>query len=92
MSLKSRMTLGRARELAKTITTARAKWGAQVSVPISVHELLEIVDVLETEGNWDAPSREDLTKANRQNAALNARLAKCLKKNGDEATDEDEAE
>lgn len=74
------MSLKRAREIAQALAVARKKHGAQLASPYPAYEILEALAVLEENGNWDAPTREELTKANRQLAAAEARAAKCAKK------------
>lgn len=78
--MKERMSLSRAREIAQSIASAHKRYGAQLAPPFPTYEIIEALIVLENHGNWNAPTRDELTKANRQLAAAEARAAKCAKK------------
>jgi hypothetical protein len=77
MALKAPLTVNQARAMAQRVTIGRAKYKGQYSPPHSTAELAEALTVLEASGNWDAPTKAELTKANRQLAACNARLTKA---------------
>jgi hypothetical protein len=75
--------------MAQRVAIGRAKYKSQYSPPHSTAELSEALTVLEAGGNWDAPTKAELTKANRQLAACNARLAKAKGKEGPTAAELD---
>lgn len=79
MALKGPMSLEKARLLAQRVAHGRKKYGPQFSIPYSKEEIVEALALLENNGNWDGPTKEQLTKANRQLAACNARLARSTK-------------
>lgn len=74
------MTLARAREIARVLQEGFDKYGKYAVVPFRPYEVLQTVITLANNGNFDAPSKEDLTKVNRQLAALNARYEKLKQK------------
>lgn len=78
--MRAPMTLEKARAMAQSVIHARKKFGSQLHFPQPTYEILEALAVLEANGNWDAPTKDELTKANRQLAAANARAEKCAKK------------
>ena len=73
MGMKQIMTIERARSLASHIATAYGKYGSQTSVPFSTTQLVEIISVLNSFGNFDGPTKDDLTKVSRQLTACKAR-------------------
>jgi hypothetical protein len=76
MAMKPPMSLDKAKHIAHVATLGRAKYGPQFSPPYSQADLVEALSVLNEFGNWDGPSKEQLTKVNRQLAACNARQAR----------------
>lgn len=80
MAMKQVMTIEKARSLAAAIAVAYSKYGAQTSVPYNTHQLVEIIAVLNAFGNFDGPSKEELTKVSRQLTACQAREAGLKKK------------
>lgn len=77
MAMKQVMTKEAALKTAGQLALAFGKFGAQISVPYTQSQLLEVISVLHANGNWDAPTREELTKVKRQLTAALAREAKC---------------
>lgn len=73
MAMKQVMTVEKARHLASSIAAAYARFGSQTSVPYSATQLAEIITVLNAFGNFDGPTKEELTKAARQLTACKAR-------------------
>lgn len=73
MAMKKAMTVDQARAMAQQAAIGLKKWGAQYSPPYAKDQLVEALGVLENAGNWDGPTKAELTKANRQLAACNAR-------------------
>lgn len=80
MAMKNVMTIERARSLATQIAVAYGKYGSQTSVPFSASQLAEIISVLSAFGNFDGPTKEELTKVTRQLTACQAREAGLRKK------------
>ena len=76
------MTVERASAIASSISAGRKKFGAQFRAPFRAYEIEEAAAVLLEHGNFDAPSKEELTKCRRQMAALNARY-EALKRKGE---------
>lgn len=74
------MTLARARAIAQEVTAGRSKFGAQFKPAQSQSELLEAIAVLNIGGNFDGPTQEEITKANRRAGAAESRLKRCLGK------------
>lgn len=86
MAMRQVITIERARELANQIAVAYGKYGSQTSVPFNTHQLVEIVAVLNAHGNFDGPTKDELTKANRQLTACQAREAGLRKRVKDESS------
>lgn len=80
MAMKQVMTKETALAHATKLALAYHKFGAQISVPYTTAQLLEIVTVLHAYGNWDAPTNDDLTLVKRQLTACKAREAGLRKK------------
>src|SRR5687768_6924156 len=86
--LAEHMTLEKAREIAESTIAGKLRYGAQYAPPYRPYEILEAVTVLEVELRKQETAiaemvpKEDLTKANRQLAALNARYQLLRKKSG----------
>lgn len=86
------MSLDKARKLAKEVARVRARWGRQGRTAHSVDEVYDAILVLETHGQWDSPTTDELTKVKRQLTASLAREAKLKKQlAGDTADDSAEA-
>lgn len=77
MAMKQVMSKEQALAHAKTLAAAFGKFGAQISVPYTTAQLLEVIAVLHAHGNWDAPTKDELTLVKRQLTAALAREAKC---------------
>jgi hypothetical protein len=77
MAMKQVMTKEQALQHASKLALAFGKFGAQISVPYTTPQLLEVISVLHAHGNWDAPTKDDLTLVKRQLTAALAREAKC---------------
>jgi fructose-1,6-bisphosphatase len=80
MAMRQVVTIERARDLAAQIATAYGKYGSQTSVPFSVTQLVEIIAVLNSFGNFDGPTKEEINKVTRQLTACQAREAGLRKK------------
>lgn len=80
MAMRQVMTIERARSLAGQIAAAYSKYGSQTSVPFNTANLVEIIAVLNAHGNFEGPTKEELTKVNRQLTACQAREAALRKK------------
>lgn len=83
MAMRNAMTKEQALDHAKKLAVAFGKFGAQIKVPYTIPQLLEVIAILHEHGNWDAPTTEELTKVKRQLTAALAREAKCKGKSGD---------
>lgn len=71
------MTPDKAREILSQVVKDATQWGAQASLRVQQHEL---VDALVALGDWFSGavvSKEDLTYANRSHMATKAQLEKC---------------
>lgn len=79
--MKPSMSFDKAREIATAVTKERKRYGAQYSSQYSKSTLEEALDVLNA-GIEDIhkAGRDELTRANRQYAALNARYEKLKNK------------
>lgn len=80
MAMKQVMTIEKARSIAGAIALAYSKYGSQTSVPYSTSQLVEIISVLNSFGNFDGPTKDDLTKLSRQLTACQAREARLRKR------------
>ncbi len=80
MAMKQVMTIEKARALANTVTLGMAKYGSQYSPAYATQISLEAIAVLNGHANFDGPTKEDLTKVNRQLTACQAREAGLKKK------------
>ena len=63
--------------IAKEVAAARLKWGKQASPPYTMHQIMDAILVLESEGVLEpqpaGPSPEEVTKLRRQLAACQNR-------------------
>jgi hypothetical protein len=94
MAMKQVMSKEQAIAHAAKLAHAYEKFGAQISVPYTTAQLLEVVAVLHAHGNYDAPTTDDLTLVKRQLTACKAReagLRKRLSDLDDRPDDEDAA-
>jgi hypothetical protein len=83
--MKPAMKLEQARSIASEVIVGRARYGVQYSSQFPKYDLEEALAVLEAgiEGIQKA-AKEELVKANRQYAALNARYSKLRGVKSDE--------
>lgn len=87
---KITMTYAQAAILAQNIVTGRKRWGLQYSLPVTPADLLDALVVLHDAGNFDGPTKEQLTLVKRQLTAALAREAKLRKQLGAAADTDDE--
>jgi hypothetical protein len=67
--------------IVKHVVAERKRWGHQAGTAgYNTHTICDALIVLADAGNFDAPTREELTKANRQLAASAAREAGLKKR------------
>ena len=90
----SDMTPEQARKICATVVAGRAQWAVHYKADdVGLHNLLDALVVLAREQEHrDQELRDELTKARRQLAAMNARLQKAKKRGliSDEEGDADE--
>lgn len=87
---KIAMTYAQAAILAQSIVTGRKRWGLQYSLPVNQSDLLDALVVLHDAGNFDGPTKDQLTLVKRQLTAALAREAKLRKQLGEAGTDAEE--
>lgn len=71
---------------------ARLRWGKQASIPYSMQQIMEAIELVKAEGWLGKPqiNDEDVTKLKRQLAAANARVARLSKNGGHIAEQQEE--
>lgn len=87
------MSAEKALSILNEAADARLRWGKQASIPYSMTQVMEAIELVKAEGWLGKPqiTEEDVTKLRRQLAAANARVSRLAKRSDTTESDSDES-